>query len=107
MIFARWDLSVFHCLAEYPGMQLRSPLSSFGWQHQGLWGQELPWGLCHGGGVAAVTPTDQSQPGVFMRRKYFQIILGGKKPVKIVSGFITSPSWLSKMSSQVFSQYFI
>lgn len=35
MIFVRWDPSVFHCLAKYPGMQLRSHLSSLGWQHQG------------------------------------------------------------------------
>lgn len=50
-------------------------------------------------GGTAITPTDKSQPGMFMRRKYFQIISGGKKrkkSVKIVSGFIPSPSWLSR-----------
>lgn len=37
---------------------------------------------CHGapaGGGTAITPTDQSQPGMFMRRKHFQIISGEKK----------------------------
>lgn len=45
VIFVRWDASVLDCLAKYPGRQLRSHLPSFGWQHQGLWRQELPWGL--------------------------------------------------------------
>lgn len=73
MIFVRWDASVFDCLAVYPSRRLRSHLPSLGWQHQGLWRQQLPWGL----GGTAITPADQS---MFMRRKDFQIILeGGKK----------------------------
>lgn len=48
----------------------------------------------------AITPADQSQPVIFMRRKDFQIISGDlkkkKKIVQIVSDFIPSPSWLSR-----------
>lgn len=39
-------------------------------------------GLCQGDGGTAGTSKDQSQPGMFMRKKYFQIILGKKRKKK-------------------------
>lgn len=95
MLFVRWDASGFDCLVKYPGRQLRCHLPCFGWQHQGLWRQELPWGPWRWGHSPY---TYRPESGMFMRRKYFKLFWGGgkKKTVKIVFSFVPSPSWLSR-----------
>lgn len=96
--FCSWDAPVFDCLA-------KPQAGSSGPTCPALAGNTRGFGhttSCHGapaGGGTAITPTDQSQPAMFMRRKHFQIISGEKKikkPVKIFSGFIPSLSWLSR-----------
>lgn len=97
--FCRWDAPVFDCLAKSPGRQPRSHLPSFGWQHQGLWTHDkLPWGPCRWG-HSHYTYRPESARYVHEKKTFSNYFRGKKKknnPVKIVSGFIPSLSWLSR-----------